>query len=381
MDSDRVNSSSDLAGQGTSEVLELKWIEAASNSLGVRLLDVRPITQNMLSSSANPLCASNAMSFGQDDGTSFVGQEPSSRRITEASLCFPVDRTLADGVLYVPSEMEHKWALFFHRGEITCVRSWLRQVKLVAHVEQHRDHVEITSVRGTFQDEDEAPEFTIRALDYLLRSHALDAVYPVPLPTGMDSDPKDAAMWCMSMFGKLASIATPDRFPRTDPKRPLRTHSLLHIAVARGDAPAIDRCLNEGVPIDLRARDGLTPLHWALASDDPAIMALLLDRGSPVDVLSDQGATPLMNAVQSSGIEMVRFLIDRGANLNARDRRGFTALHRAAETGRLDVVQLLLDRGADPNPEAEGHTPRSLAEGRNQGAIVAILDKWIGDKN
>jgi hypothetical protein len=190
VDSDRVNSSSDLAGQGTPEVLELKWIEAASNSLGVRLLDVRPITQNMLSSSANPLCASNAMSFGQDDGTSFVGQELASRRITETSLRFPVDRTLADGVLYVPSEMEHKWALFFHRGEIICVRSWLRQVKLVAHVEQHRDHVEITSVDGTFQDEDEAPEFTVRALDYLLRSHALDAVYPVPLPTGMDSDPK-----------------------------------------------------------------------------------------------------------------------------------------------------------------------------------------------
>jgi len=356
---------------------QIPWIEAADNPWGVRVLDVRPVTLTMLSASADPQCASNAVSFGQDDGTSFIGEEPPATRVAEASLTFPVDRMLADGVLFVPREMEHKWALFYHRGEVICVRSWLRKVQVVARVEQREDQVEITQVRGTFGAEDEERDFTTRILDYLLRSHALDTVYPAPLPTGMESDPQAAAMWCMSMFGNRALIATPHRFVRLDPDRPLRTHSLLHIAVARGNASAIDQYLAAGVPIDLLAGDGLAPLHWALASENPAILTLLLNRGSPVDVRSAEGATPLMNAVQSGSIEKVATLLDHGADVNARDRRGFTALHRASEMGHLAVTQLLLDRGATPNPDAEGHTPRSLAEGRNREDIVAVLKRYI----
>ena len=366
-------------GESDPQIPSLNWIEAADNPWGVRVLDVRPVTLTMRSASADPQCAANAVSFRQDDGRSFLGEAPPSRRIAEASLRFPIDRILAEGVLFVPSEMEHKWALYYHRGEVICVRSWLRKVQVVARVEQRHDHVEIIQVRGTFGAEEEEPEFTIRLLDYLVRSHALDTVYPAPLPTGLEADPQAAAMWCMSMFGNRALIATPHRFVRLDPDRPLRAHSLLHIAVARGNLPAIDEYLAAGVPIDLLAGDGLTPLHWALASADPAIMALLLDRGSPVDARSAEGATPLMNAVQDGSIETVRFLIDHRADVNARDRRGFTALHRAAEMGHLGVTQLLLDRGASPNPDAEGHTPRSLADKRNRKDIVAVLNKFIAE--
>jgi hypothetical protein len=375
---DRITRLFGRKGESAPQIPTLKWIEASNNPWGVRLLDVRPVTLTMLSTSADPQCATNAISFGQDDGSSFIGETPPARRITEASLRFPVDRILADGVLFVPREMEHKWALFYHRGEVICVRSWLRSVQVVARVEQRPGHIEITQVRGTFGAEDEEPEFTIRVLDFLLRSHALDTVWPAPLPTGMESDPQGAAMWCMSMFGNRASIATPHTFGRLDPDRPLRSHSLLHIAVARGHASAIDQHLAAGVPIDLLAGDGLAPLHWALASDDSAIMTLLLDRGSPIDVRSDEGATPLMNAAQSASMEKASILLDHGADVNARDRRGFTALHRAAEMGHRDVLQLLLDRGAAPNPDAEGHTPRSLAEGRNRKDIVAVLNKYIG---
>ena len=361
----------------SSQIPSLSWIEAADNPWGVRLLDVRPVTQAMVSTSSDPACAANALSFGQDDGVSFIGIEPPVLRSIEASLRFPIDRLLADGVVFVPREMEHKWALFFHRGEVICVRSWLRQVRVVARVEKHSDCAQITEVRGTFGDEDEEPGFTTRVLDYLLRSHALDTAYPVPLPAGMDSDPHAAAMWCMSMFGNRALVATPHEFVRIDPDRPLRTHSLLHIAVARGQVQAVDEYLAAGVPIDLLAGDGLAPLHWALSAGDTTIMSLLVKRGSPVDVRSDEGATPLMNAVQSASMENVAFLIDHGADVNARDLRGFTPLHRAAEMGHLDVTRLLLDRGAMPNPESEGHTPRSLAEGQSRAQIVAVLDQYI----
>ena len=353
---------------------DIDWIEAGENPWGIRVLDVRPVTLTMLSTSSDPQCAANAVSFGQDDGTGFIGQEPPVSRTTEASLRFPIDTVLADGVLFVPGEMEHKWAIYYHGDQVICVRSWTRRVQVVARCEQHDGHVEITQVRGTFGAADEAPGLTVRMLDYLLRSHALDTVYPAPLPAGMENDPKVAAMWCMSMFGNRTWFATPYEVAPHDPDRPLRTHSLLHIAVAQGNAQGIEECLVGGVPIDLLAGDGLAPLHWALACDDPAIMTLLLDRGSSVDVRSSQGATPLMNAVQSASIERVAYLLDHGADVNAQDLRGFTALHRAAEMGHLDVLKMLLNRGAAPNPEAEGHTPRSLAEKRGENEIMRLLD-------
>jgi hypothetical protein len=360
------------------ELPEVRWIEAADNPWGVRVLDVRPVTLTMTSTSADPQCAANAVSYDGEDGTVFVGQSPDSQRIVDMSLRFPVDGPLLDGVLFVPRAMEHKWALFFHRGELIVVRSWVRKVALVARVEARDGHVEITQARGTLCANDETPEFTARALDYLVRSHALDIVHPAPLPPGMDADPKAAALWCMSLFGNRAQVATPHAFAWCDPERPLRTHSLLHIAVARGQVDAIEACLQAGMPIDALAGDGLAPLHWALASRDDAIATLLLDRGAFVDVRSEEGATPLMNAVQGASLELTTLLLDRGADANARDLRGFTALHRAAEMGLVGIVRLLLDRGASIDVDAEGHTPRSLAEGRERKDILAMFDRHAG---
>src|SRR5205085_10906805 len=133
-----------------------------------------------------------------------------------------------------------------------------------------------------FASEDEAPEFTVRVLDFLLRSHALDIVYPAPLPYGEEQDPSRAALWCMSCFGNRAHFATPHPLAEGPPEQPLRTHSLLHFAVARGDLAQVRRLLDAGVPADLLARDGLAPLHWSLAQDDTAVLSLLLQRGSPV---------------------------------------------------------------------------------------------------
>jgi ankyrin repeat protein len=43
--------------------------------------------------------------------------------------------------------------------------------------------------------------------------------------------------------------------------------------------------------------------------------------------------------------------------------------------GELKIVQLLLDRGATRHPDAQGNTPRSLAEKRGHKEIVALLSE------
>jgi hypothetical protein len=365
-----------IQGARASQPPTVGWLDAADNPWGVPVLDVRPVTLCMLATSSDRKCAENALSFLQDDGTSFIGAEPAVDRTIKASLRFRIGRVLADGALFIPTEMEHKWAMYYHRGQILCVRSWLRQVYAVAEVKVDGDQIEITCVRGTLADDDEVPAFTVRVLDYLIRSHALNMQYPAPLPVGIVADPKRAAMWCMSRFGNRALFATPYEVTSPPPEQPLRTFSLLHIAVARGDVAVINAHLNAGVPIDLLDRDGLAPLHWALAQGNLAVAAYLLDRGSTVDVRSAEGTTPLMYAVQHGRTDQVLFLLDHGADPNAADTRGFTALHRAAEMGYLELVRILLQRGAAPHTEAQGYTPRSLAKARKQASVVKFLDSW-----
>jgi hypothetical protein len=355
---------------------ELKWVAAAENPFGVRLLDVRPVTQGMLSVTGNAECSENLASLMADDGARFVGEPPVVPRTISAALRFPIDGQLADGVLFAPRAMEHKWALYFHGSQIIAVRSWLRKVCLTAQVESHEHHAEVVEIRGTFSGaEDEEPEFTGRAFDFLIRSHALGEVYPVPLPATFAGQPGHGALWCMSMFGSRAEFAALDLFERRDPERPLRVQSLLHLAAIRGDLAEIQRHVASGVSFGLRAGDGRIPLIWALGSEGTAAIKCLLDLGAPVDGLSDGGITALMEAVQEGREDAVRLLIKRGADVNAMDSRGFTALHRAAEMGKLDILRALLDGGAASDAEAGGHSARSLAEGRGERAIVELLDQ------
>lgn len=357
------------------KVPDIPRIAASDSPWGVEVWDVRPVTLSMLSVSEDPRCANNAVSFGQDDGVGFIDRAPSVARTVAVKLSYSIDEHLADGALFIPRQMEHKWALYYHNGRLICVRSWLRQVQLVATLHCNGGVATITEVAGTFLSADEPSSFTERALDFLIRSHVLELPWPAPLPPGTQGDGSSAAMWCMSMFGNKAHFATSHLVPSPPPAKPLRSHSLLHIAVARGDRPGIERHLAAGIPVNSLAADGLAPLHWALALKEPSVMEFLLERGALVDVRSTEGATPLMTAAQGGKLDHARLLLRAGADVNAGDNRGFTALHRAAELGRLDMLELLLVSGASPGVVALGHSPLALATSRGHKEIVERLTR------
>jgi hypothetical protein len=352
---------------------EVRWIDAAKSPWRVPVLDIRPITLRMLSTSKDPRCAANAISFQKDDGTDFVGVKPASNQSVSASLRFRIERFLVDGVLFTPSIMEHKWAIFFHSDKMIFVRSWLRQVLVVADVALDGDFAVIHRIKGTFIKEDEEPDFTVRVTDFLIRTHAMSIRFPAPLARAWGSDPRTLALGCMGAYGKLAEFAAFESIEPSPPPAPLRTNSLLHITVARGDRDGIVAQLDAGIPADLLAQDGLSPVHWAIAGKEIEIAELLLARGCPVDARSNQGATPLMNAIQAGSPEWTNFFLSHGADPSAQDARGFTALHRAAEQGRADLVHLLIGAGARPGVEAAGHTPLSLARQRNRVDVIQML--------
>lgn len=204
---------------------EIQWIAPAENPWNVRLLDLRPVTQALLATSADPQCAANALSFLHDDGASFSAMNPNSARTIEVSLRYRIAQPFVDGPLFIPARMEDKWAIFYRDGQILFVRSWTRELYATAEVKIDEQKIQITAIHGDLVEENEEPEYKARVVDYMIRSHALSLAYPVPLTTA-DEPPSYTAMWCFQGFGRHALFATPDEIPYQAPEQPLRTRSV-----------------------------------------------------------------------------------------------------------------------------------------------------------
>ncbi|SFE63719.1 Ankyrin repeat-containing protein [Chitinophaga sp. CF118] len=349
----------------------LPWIEPESNAWHVKLLDLRPITETMISTSTDMLMAQNAVSYNSEDGIVFLGQAPVKAVGIQANLTFPVDGKLYPGVLFIPQAMEHKWAIYFHNDTLIFVRSWMRQVYVTAHTRQVNGMLIVESIQGSFGEESSA--HTLSILQFLMTGYVRNQIVPVPLPEDMIDNTQAAAMWSFSIFGNLAKVGVFDEQFKAQSEIPVRSHTLLHIATANGDLAAITSLHQKGYNLDARAGDGLTVLQWSLATEDPTVMEHLLALGARPDGRSADGATALMNAVQSNRLNALQLLIKAGADVNAQDDRGFTALHRAAEMGHLEIAKALLAAGADRHVVAQGHTPVSLAAARQEAAMIQLL--------
>lgn len=364
----------DHEGKEERQAYGVHWLDSSENPWTVPVLDVRPVTLGMISTTTDPAMARNAISFRGDTGISFADASVPNPRRTPAHLRYATGGYLADGVLFIADQMEHKWAVFFHRDRLLFVRSWLRELHVAAHVRRGDGYVEIEQIEGVFTSVDEPPALTEAIMDFIVRSHVLGLVHPAPLAIAVGDDLDGAGLWCFSMFGNLAWYATLEPLVLVPPDQVLRSYSLLHIAVACNDRAGAAEQLDAGVPIDLRAGDGQSALHWALTTPDTGMLEWLVGRGLAVDTRTDEGATALMLAVQHEDVDDAAWLLDHGADPDATDDRAFTSLHRAAEMGHTDQVRLLLERGATRDPIAQGHTPLALAKARGHKKIVAALN-------
>lgn len=358
----------------SAESPEIRWLQPDETPWPVPVLDVRPVTLTMIALTDDRQMAANAISYLGDDGLGFVGRQPAVVRTTPLSLRYPVDPVLADGQLFQPENQDHRWALYHHSSKLLFVRSWERRVAVTAETRPTGDgYVEVTEAQGAFAGAEEEPAFTAAAIDFIIRTHALGLAFPAPLLSDPGADLESAALACLSLFGNLALFATHHRFAADPPERPLRSASLFHIALARGDLNGAREQLDAGIPIDLLAGDGLTAMHWAAAGGNLDTLSWLVSHGVPIDARSTEGATALMHAVQDDKPGLAVWLLEHGADPNAHDQRGFTSLHRAAEIGLERMVRLLLVHGSRTDPIAQGYTALELAQRREHRNVVALL--------
>ena len=119
-------------------------------------------------------------------------------------------------------------------------------------------------------------------------------------------------------------------------------------AVENENITEIKSLLNQGANVNVREKDGQTPLHYAAYLNNINIAKLLIDSGADVNVQDEDGWAPLRWAVRAENFDLVKLLIENGADVNVQDKDGCAPLHSAAFWDSVDIIKLLIENGVDP---------------------------------
>ncbi|KAL2550807.1 Acyl-CoA-binding domain-containing protein 1 [Forsythia ovata] len=104
----------------------------------------------------------------------------------------------------------------------------------------------------------------------------------------------------------------------------------IHAFAREGDEEKLLKCIESGVPVNLKDSEGRTPLHWAV------------DRGH---------------------VNVIELILNNNADLNAKDNEGQTPLHYAALCERAAIAELLVKHNADIEmKDNDGNSPGDLCE-------------------
>ncbi|MBS0194203.1 MAG: ankyrin repeat domain-containing protein [Proteobacteria bacterium] len=166
------------------------------------------------------------------------------------------------------------------------------------------------------------------------------------------------------------------------PLRPLHPTDLPAAAMV-GDAGAVRRLLDLGMPIDTIDAQGCTALLRAAGNGHLVVVGMLLQRGADRSIASGTGATPLSAAVSMRHTQVVELLLAQGAVVDRPLPGAVTPLMLAAALGLPDMVSRLLAKGADIDLRDErGRNALHCACGyafqaHDRQRVLALLDALL----
>ena len=113
-------------------------------------------------------------------------------------------------------------------------------------------------------------------------------------------------------------------------------------AVIVGDVEKVKDLLTKGAEVDVRDRNGMTPLLLAARKGNSETVRLLLAHGANVNAQDYYLAwTPLILASALGHKKVVKLLLEHGADIDIKDQNGMTALKYAVKNGYKEIVELL----------------------------------------
>ena len=190
---------------------DFKWHEIGpDNPFGVRFLDVRPLTWNVVAATKEQRIAESFSRQRQTDGREFISAEITDSTTIACDLRIPHNGQPLEGIVFKSDAMEVKWDIYVYESVFLFVRSWTGELQYRAFAKIGSDSIQIARVETSRGNVETASQTVF----FLLGTHAMRRVLPHPIPSFIPSDPKSIALLSFSMFGKLACYATYEDFTR-----------------------------------------------------------------------------------------------------------------------------------------------------------------------
>lgn len=98
-------------------------------------------------------------------------------------------------------------------------------------------------------------------------------------------------------------------------------------------------CIEKGINVNIRDKDGSTLLTWACIEDELPAVKLLIESGADIELPEiEYGCSPLLCAVSNERIEIVKYLLQFNPSLEKEDADGQTVFDL---TDNEEILNLL----------------------------------------
>ncbi|KAL9661905.1 hypothetical protein QQ045_026733 [Rhodiola kirilowii] len=100
------------------------------------------------------------------------------------------------------------------------------------------------------------------------------------------------------------------------------TMDAIHGFAREGEVDKLLKCIDSGVPVDVKDSEGRTPLHWAVDRGHQDMVELLMSKNADVNAKDNEGQTPLHYAATCEREVIAEYLVKHNAVTNIKDSDG-----------------------------------------------------------
>ncbi len=108
---------------------DLKWHPGSENPFGVRILDCRSVTWNLISTTGDPQIAAQYTALRSSDGKNLIDLPIQDAVRIDASLSFPHNGAVLEGIASKSDTMEVKWDIYIYDSIFLIARSWTGELR------------------------------------------------------------------------------------------------------------------------------------------------------------------------------------------------------------------------------------------------------------
>lgn len=176
----------------------IRWLAPSENRWGLEVLDCTQYANTMMSFTGDVEIAKKYQNLRRSTGEELPSQVFNPTLSIPCDLAYKIRRRAPDGPIFKSQVMEVKWDIYLYNDQLYFCRSWGGELFYRATAECEPPTLRVLLVE-TSQRIDE--KNAVRNLDFLMKSHALQAKALHPLSESMGRDTQKLAQFSFAAYG------------------------------------------------------------------------------------------------------------------------------------------------------------------------------------